>query len=327
MTNCFILPAQNTFDGRIGIGTSSPDVDAKLDVVSSSYYAGLFKANASFASTKVINAEYTGGAADAKAVYGKSAPSDGYGFGGYFVGGSRGVYSEVLPTGASQYYGVEAIVTGGTGSNYGVSGEATQGANNFGTKGYASGGTLNIGIHGSVGTGVLNYAGYFDGDVSVTGTLSKGAGSFKIDHPLDPANKYLYHSFVESPDMMNVYNGIVNLDANGEATVILPDYFGALNKDFRYQLTAIGAPGPNLYIAETINGNSFRISGGASQMEVSWQVTGVRKDAYAEANRIQVEVDKLAEDRGLYVYPEAIGLDETKAVDYKYLSKDGETKR
>ncbi|HMB91945.1 MAG TPA: hypothetical protein VKP65_13915, partial [Rhodothermales bacterium] len=62
-------------------------------------------------------------------------------------------------------------------------------------------------------------AGQFVGDVNVSGTLSKGGGSFKIDHPLDPANKYLAHSFVESPDMMNVYNGNAVLDAAGEAVV------------------------------------------------------------------------------------------------------------
>jgi len=44
-------------------------------------------------------------------------------------------------------------------------------------------------------------AGYFSGNVQITGTISKGGGSFKIDHPLDPENKYLYHSFIESPDI------------------------------------------------------------------------------------------------------------------------------
>src|SRR5262249_60204830 len=81
------------------------------------------------------------------------------------------------------------------------------------------------------------FAGVFDGDVLITGKLSKGSGSFKIDHPLDPANKYLSHSFVESPDMMNIYNGVVTTDANGDAQVQLPGYFEALNRDFRYQLT------------------------------------------------------------------------------------------
>jgi hypothetical protein len=96
---------------------------------------------------------------------------------------------------------------------------------------------------------VLRGRSEFNGDVIVHGTLTKPAGSFKIDHPLEPDHKYLSHSFVESPDMKNVYDGNVTLDASGRGTLELPDYFEALNQDFRYQLTAVGAPGPNLYIA------------------------------------------------------------------------------
>ncbi|HMC58878.1 MAG TPA: hypothetical protein VKJ01_06790, partial [Candidatus Solibacter sp.] len=102
------------------------------------------------------------------------------------------------------------------------------------------------------------------GNVHITGNLSKGGGSFKIDHPLDPANKYLYHSFVESPDMMNIYNGVATLDARGAVWITLPDYFGALNRDFRYQLTSMGRPQPELYIAKEISGSRFRIAGGKS---------------------------------------------------------------
>jgi hypothetical protein len=83
-------------------------------------------------------------------------------------------------------------------------------------------------------------AGLFDGDVHVTGNLSKAAGTFMIDHPQDPENKYLVHSFVESPDMMNVYNGNAKTNASGKVTVTLPAYFESLNIDFRYQLTVIG---------------------------------------------------------------------------------------
>ncbi len=126
----------------------------------------------------------------------------------------------------------------------------------------------------------------FYGTVNVHGTMTKSGGSFKIDHPLDPDNKYLSHSFVESPDMKNIYDGVATLDANGSADVKLADWFGALNKDFCYQLTSIGAPGPNLYIAEEIKGNHFKISGGAPGAKVSWQVTGTRQDAWANAHRI-----------------------------------------
>jgi hypothetical protein len=93
------------------------------------------------------------------------------------------------------------------------------------------------GIWGIQGPSISAYAGYFTGRTHVAGVFSKGAGSFKIDHPLDPENRYLYHSFVESPDMMNVYNGNVVTDNDGLAIVTLPDWFEALNKDFRYQLT------------------------------------------------------------------------------------------
>src|SRR3989344_7301920 len=86
------------------------------------------------------------------------------------------------------------------------------------------------------------------GDASILGALSKGSGSFVIDHPLDAANKLLYHSFVESPDVKNIYDGVATLDAKGEATIELPDYFLALNQDFRYLGTAIGEPMPELYL-------------------------------------------------------------------------------
>ena len=128
-------------------------------------------------------------------------------------------------------------------------------------------------------------------NLNVQGTLTKHAGGFRIDHPLDPAHKYLQHSFVESPDMMDIYNGIVRLDAKGEANVQLPSYFEALNSDFRYQLTSIGVYSP-IYVAKKIKGNSFRIAGGHPGQEVSWQVTGVRQDDYAKAHRIVVEENK-----------------------------------
>ncbi|HUW82873.1 MAG TPA: hypothetical protein VMZ31_08760 [Phycisphaerae bacterium] len=151
-------------------------------------------------------------------------------------------------------------------------------------------------------------AAYLNGPVTVKGFLTKLGGGFRIDHPLDPANKYLYHNFVESPDMKNVYDGVASLDENGEAIVELPEWFEALNRDFRYQLTAMGAPGPNLYIAKEIRDNRFSIAGGEAGMKVSWQVTGIRQDAWANAKRIPVEVAKSPQQRGTYLYPEAYGL-------------------
>jgi len=148
---------------------------------------------------------------------------------------------------------------------------------------------------------------YVDGAAQVTGTLSKGGGSFKIDHPLDPEGKYLYHSFVESSEMKNVYDGTVTLNSDGSATVELSNWFEALNRDYRYQLTPIGGPAPDLYISDEVSEGAFSIAGGKGGQKVSWQVTGIRQDDWANANRIPLEVEKPAEDRGRYLHPELFG--------------------
>jgi hypothetical protein len=179
----------------------------------------------------------------------------------------------------------------------------TEAINGNGLVGIANNGT---GAYGVLGGSTNGYAGYFSGKVHVAGALTKSSGAFKIDHPLDPANKYLYHSFVESPDMKNIYDGVVTLDANGKATVQLPDWFEALNEEFRYQLTCIGGYAP-VYIAEEVNSNQFKIAGGAAGLKVSWQVTGIRHDPYAEANRIVVEEMKSPEQQGTYLFPAGYG--------------------
>ena len=161
------------------------------------------------------------------------------------------------------------------------------------------------------------YAGWFQGATHVNGTLSKSSGTFLIDHPLDPANKTLAHSFVEAPEMLNVYRGNVTLDAKGRATVKLPAYFHALNETFSYQLTAIGAPAPDLHVASKIVKGSFDIAGGAAGQEIAWQVTGARADAWAKANPLEVEKEKRTADRGKYLNPEAHGKPSAEGVNYQ----------
>ena len=146
------------------------------------------------------------------------------------------------------------------------------------------------------------------GDLAVIGQiLTAGGTSMMIDNPLDPERQTLHHPQVSSPDMMNVYNGNVVLDASGEAVIELPDYFEALNTDYRYQLTAIGAPGPNLFVANEISDNSFSIAGGQSGMKVSWMVTGIRQDPQAQQMDRRVVRDKRANAVGSYFNPEAYG--------------------
>ena len=234
----------------------------------------------------VIHAVYDGGERNAGnvAVYGESVGSDIWGVGGEFIGSGIGVIARAVPGPEAMlfYDGIECY-----------SESVTDGEN--------------VGVYASAKNGADNYAGMFQGDVVVYGTLTKSAGAFRIDHPLDPANKYLSHSFVESPDMKNVYDGVADLDGAGEAWIELPEWFEALNRDFRYQLTPLGAPGPNLYVADEISGNRFRIAGGEPGMRVSWQVTGIRHDAYADAHRIPVEEVKSPREQGRYLNPELYG--------------------
>ena len=289
-----------------------------------------------------VYADVTGGSGTNNGVYGYAANSSGanYGLHGKAAGTSSsddaiGCFGEA--TGAnngsglygradcnSAAYGVVGDGIG-DGRNYGTYGYASSGNWNAGVYGYASGSTNTdtlIGVYGGVGsTGNPKYAGYFAGNVTVTGTLSKGGGSFQIDHPLDPQNKYLYHSFVESPDMMNIYNGNCRTDASGYSTVTLPKWFEALNRDFRYQLTVIdegdGDGFAQAKVARGVKDNSFVIRTSVPLTTVSWQVTGVRQDRFANANRIQVEVEKRGAERGKYIHPEVYGQPREAGIGYR----------
>jgi hypothetical protein len=195
----------------------------------------------------------------------------------------------------------------------GVLGQTVRGRGVFG---FASGTFgVNYGVYGATASR-QGYAGFFDGDVRVTGDIRNGNNLTAIDHPLDPANKYLQHASVQSPDVMNIYiyNGTVLLDANGQAWVELPAWFEALNRDFRYQLTPIGAPAPDLYVAEEVSQNRFKIAGGKPGLKVSWQLTGIRHDPHAEQNRIAVEQEKPSYERGYYVHPAAYGLPQIRSI-------------
>jgi len=150
--------------------------------------------------------------------------------------------------------------------------------------------------------------------LSVASSISKAAGTFVIDHPLDPLNKLLFHSFVESPEAKNIYDGIVTLNALGEALVKLPSYFDALNTDVRYQLKPIGVSMPNLHVKTEEKNNQFEIGGGVAGKDVSWQITGVRRDAYILANPIIPEVKKgpdAAVKKGEYLFD---GYDQNTSV-------------
>jgi len=195
---------------------------------------------------------------------------------------------------------------------------------NYGVRGYTSYtyGTSRRAVWGSVGATTGDYAGYFDGNVHISGTTTKAADAIKIDHPGDPSNKYLYHPTVTSSEMINIYNGNVILDENGEATVTMPDWFDQINADIRYQLTAIGAPGPNLYIKKELGNNQFIIAGGKPGMKVSWMISGKRNDPFAKEHEIKTEEDKPKNEKGTYLHPELYNQPVEKWVDYDHIKND-----
>jgi hypothetical protein len=158
--------------------------------------------------------------------------------------------------------------------------------------------------------------------MTVIGSCCAAAeGSFKIDHPLDPENKYLVQSAVQSADMISVYSGNATTDAKGETVVTLPAYVEALSKDFRYQLTIMGEQFAQARISSKIENSRFTIKTDKSNIEVSWQVTGVRQDPYAKAHPIVPEVDKAADEQGLYRHPLEYGQPESKGTEYEKIQQ------
>ncbi len=143
-----------------------------------------------------------------------------------------------------------------------------------------------------------------DSGLQIFGALTANTTNFKRDHPLDPLNKTLTYTSIESPDMKNIYDGNATTDANGEATVTMPDYFEALNRDFRYQLTVIGTFAQAI-ILEEIKGNRFKIKTDKPNVKVSWQITGIRRDKFAEDNRPQIEQVKSNADKNKCLYAPA----------------------
>lgn len=193
-------------------------------------------------------------------------------------------------------------------SNAGASGGLLAEGGYIGIQGNNKGSDVNRqAVRGENSGSAGGYAALFvNGPTWVAGTLYKNAGAFLIDHPVEPEAKYLVHSFVESPDMKNIYDGVATTDASGMATVMLPSWFESLNMDFRYQLTCIGQFAQAI-VAGEISSNSFVIQTDKPNVKVSWQVTGTRNDPYARDHRLPVEKPKTGSDYGHYIYPQGYG--------------------
>jgi hypothetical protein len=268
-------------DGRVGIGTIHPVYQLEVDSSSNSY-AGIFT---------------QGGAAPGGSGQDGSDGIDAYGNSGDLTSGSS-------------FGGSGVVAYGGGGGNGGTGGIFEGGDGTIGGFGV-------VGISGNTtgGGGFDQEAGFFFGDVYATGQIGSGESVVKMDHPVDPASKYLSHSGVVSPDMKTMYDGTVTTDASGQAVVELPDWFEALNRDFRYQLTTIGQPA-QAWIASKIANHTFTIKTDKPNVEISWQVTGIRQDAWANAHRTIVEAEKPEREKGFYLHPELYGATEEQGISW-----------
>lgn len=249
---------------------------------------------------------------------------------GYIGGGTYAVYgiNSVTSGTPTAIYG---SATGGPGK--GVYGQGRQ----YGVYGYRYGsgdyddpsagvcGELyTTGVKGYLGyspdNNTTRYAGYFVGNVHVAGTLTKTSGSFLIDHPDDPLNKTLRHSFVESPENLCLYRGKIKLNNEGKATVEMPSYFKSLTKEEEatVTLTCIGTtPFLTSYVWNT-DYSAFTVFGEPNG-DVSYQVLADRDDPPIKLLREPVEEEKGNGNftKGKLLYPEAYGYPETMGEDYQ----------
>ena len=193
-----------------------------------------------------------------------------------------------------------------------------------GVRGYADGGsTVDAAIKGWAEGNAI--AGDFHGDVYISGSISKGSGSFLIDHPLDPENKLLRHNFMESPENLVVYRGKAKLNSDGETIVELPDYFEALTKESEatVMLTSIGRPFLTGYEWEN-DFTAFKIYG-EPEREVSWWVSADRDDPVMQKLARPVEEEKGTGnpfcDKGKLIYPDAYGFPLSRHKDYEEIVK------
>lgn len=323
-------PAAQISTNGLGAGisvqlTSGSNGARGIDVTHSGVGPGVFATTAGNAiwgiTSSISSAGVIGDNTNGEAVVGRSSGNAGV---GAVVGRNDGAGYGVRGFNTKTGVGVlgQAGISGGTGDagrfeqvNAASTGSGVEVSNNgtgHGVHITAKPSAANASLY-AINNGGAGYAGYFSGKTHVNGTLSKSAGTFKIDHPQDPANKYLIHSFVESPDMMNVYNGNINTGANGVAVVELPAYFQAENIDFKYQLTVIGQFAQAI-VAEEISNNKFIVKTDKPNVKVSWQVTGVRNDQYAQRNRIVPEVEKAPEEKGFYMNPEVYDMPASRGI-------------
>jgi hypothetical protein len=225
-------------------------------------------------------------------VYGLAGnASSSFGIGGYF---QSNAYQGCGAEGQGRLVGVRAVATATSGLNFGVAATTSSAA---------------------------GVAGWFEGDVNVTGDIHKSNCYFLIDHPLDPENKLLRHTCVESPEGLLIYRGTATLGTDGESVVELPSYFGALTDERNASVHLTPHGKPFLTGFEWQPGHRAFTVYGSPERTVSWMVLAGRDDPVARQHMRPVEEEKGTNgslcDRGKLLYPTEYGYPKNKGMAQK----------
>jgi hypothetical protein len=323
----FHVNGTSRLEGKVGINTSIFNYDLNL-VGDAHITSGTVGINTTPASTIGLRNHMT--TTDSTCIYGYMTALRGVGvmglaldqdrYAGYFSStGYTTLYSEVTGTGPADY-GILARVTNvGShatsdairASNWG-NGRAIEANSGTGTAVYvtASGGHGVYAQTSGSGRAIygqnagIGFAGYFTGDVHVAGNLSaSGTKPFRIDHPLDPENKFLFHTAIESPEIRNTYYGQA-VTSDGSIVIDLPRWWSDLNgvnkAEYNYTLTSIGKYS-RLFISKEIENNQFEVSTIDSDCTFSWQISAIRHDHNAENCGYQIEKEKTQEEKEEYI--------------------------
>jgi hypothetical protein len=289
--------------------TSGVGVFGEATATSGSVYG--VQGRASSTSGVGVLGEATATSGSVYGVQGRASSTSGVGVLGEATATSGNTYGGLFQNPSSSGIGVYGYAQATTGTNFGVVGRS-ESPSGRGVVGVAEASTgTNYGVLGRTNSSANGWGVYAGGRLGASGTKS-----FQIDHPLHPETHFLNHFCIEAPEPYNLYRGTVTLDANGEAWVQLPDYFEAINRDASYHLTPIGAAMPNLHVAVEIQGNRFKIAGGAPFKKVSWEVKAVRNDPWVQQYGYQTEQEKPKEYQGLYLHPELYGQPKERGIFY-----------
>ena len=294
----YTLPAGGTEDQLIdGVGALTAKSDLPISQATQSALNS--KAEAAATQSALEGKLSISGGQMTGTVNGKTPPNSGNNQHGFFCGASFGSYD-------STYNRSSPFVTRAqsAGSHFALSmklmyahaHESNPGATYSGT--YALGvlnpNIANPGAFNILHTNADNQANKvwsFSGDsggLNVPGPISKASGTWKIDHPLDPANKILRHGFVEAPEYVNIYRGVVRL-VNGKATVNIDEYFGMMFGTFWAVNTDIMVSALQNQEGGTVVWPDGKMTSGTLSItcddetcndEIAWMVTGRRRDPY-----------------------------------------------